>query len=292
MDDVLNQDLLRYADLVIGPVYAASLEKFLPYAQQRKLNVVSPLDPKGESLLSGNPTLFQVPPPVCAQQEKLVSGISGKTDRVLLVYETDGNEDDLVHNYRTLLNAVTDSLVIFHYKVEKGLAVRDTLMTMLRSNTKNHIVVASNNEALVSDFTSNLSYIHAILKYPITLYGQSRWRNFENVDLSFFHSMNLHLTVPFYVDYQHEQVRNFVSRYRLQFHGEPSQYAFQGYDVCLYFLTALRNYGKDFAHCLSSVHLDLLQGNYVFRRSATDDGYLNTGSCRVQYMPNYTINRQ
>ena len=298
LDDILRHDQLRHADLVIGPVYTAvqndttSLEKFLSYARERQLHVVSPLDPKVENLLPGNPMLFQVPPPLCAQQERLLENIPEKTDRVLLIYENEGNEDELVNDYKTLLEAKTDSLIVFHYKVEKGLAVRDTLLTMLHPEKRNHIVVASNNEALVSDFTSNLSYIQSILKYPITLYGQARWRNFENVDLSFLHHMNLHLAVPFYVDYQYENVRQFVTRYRLQFNREPSQYAFQGYDVFFYFLNALRTYGKEFAPCLSDMRLNLLQGNYVFRRAASGAGYLNTGSCLVHYTPDLIINRK
>jgi hypothetical protein len=295
LDSLLLHDQLRYTDLVIGPVYTAmqhnttSLEKFLAYARERPFYVVSPLDPKVESLLPGNPKLFQVPPPLCAQQEKLLENISKHTGRVLLIYEDGGNETELVNDYKTLLEAKTDSLVIFHYKVEKGLAVRDTLLALLHPSERNHIVVASNNEALVSDFTSNLSYIQSILKYPITLYGQARWRNFENVDLSFFHHMNLHLVVPFYVDYQHDNVRRFVMRYRTQFNREPSQYAFQGYDVFFYFLSALRAYGRDFAPCLPDMRLNLLQGNYVFRRAHSGAGYLNTGACLVRYVPDFTV---
>jgi LysM repeat protein len=298
LDNILTRDQLRYTDLIIGPVYTAmqndptSLEKFLSYARECQLHVVSPLDPKVESLLPGNPTLLQVPPPLCAQQERLLEDISKKTDKVLLVYEDEGNETELVHTYKTLLEAKTDSLTVFHYKVEKGLTVRDTLLAMLHPDKRNHIVVASNNEALVSDFTSNLSYIQSILKYPITLYGQSRWRNFENADLSFFHHMNLHLAVPFYVDYRHENVRQFIMRYRLQFNREPSQYAFQGYDVFFYFLNALRAYGKEFAPCLSAMRLNLLQGNYIFRQSASGAGYLNIGSCLIHYAPDFTVNRK
>jgi LysM repeat protein len=297
LDEVLHHDQLRHTDLVIGPVYTAmqndttSLAEFLSYAREQRFYTVSPLDPKVEGLLPDNPRLFQVPPPLCAQQERLLENIA-QNDRVLLLYEDGGNEEELVNAYKALLETKTDSLTIFHYKVEKGLTVRDTLLAMLHPDKQNHIVVASTSEVLVSDFTSNLSYIQSILKYPITLYGQARWRNFENVDLSFFHHMNLHLAVPFYVDYQHENVRQFVLRYRLQFNRDPSQYAFQGYDVAFYFLNALRTYGKEFAPCLSNLRPNLLQGNYVFRRVAPGAGYMNTGSCLVHYMPNLIVTRK
>ncbi|MDR3236638.1 MAG: LysM peptidoglycan-binding domain-containing protein [Prevotellaceae bacterium] len=292
LDALMQQDQFRYADLVIGPVYASSLKTFLPYAQERKINVVSPLDPKAETLLRRNPTFFQVPPVFYAQQEKLTEHIPWKTDRVLLIYEEDGKEDKLVQSYKTMLNAKADTVITFHYKVAKGLLVRDNLRPLLSRGIHNHIVVASNNEALVSDVASNLSYLHTILKYPATLYGQAAWRNFENVDLTYFHHMNLHLAVPFVVDYRRGDVRRFVARFHVQFKADPSQYAFQGYDVAFYFATALRNYGKDFAGCLSGMTLELLQGDYIFRRPSSDAGYLNTGSCLITYTPDFFINKE
>jgi LysM repeat protein len=292
LEALIKQDQFQYTDLVIGPVYASTLKMFLPYAQDRKFHVVSPLDPKAETLVRHNPTLFQVPPVFYAQQEKLTEHIPWKTDRVLLIYEEDGSDESLVQSYKTMLKAKTDTLITFHYKVEKGLLVHNQLRPLLSRGVHNHIIVASNNEALVSDLTSNLSYLHTILKYPITLYGQAGWRNFENVDLSYFHLMNLHLPVPFVVDYRHDEVRWFVARYQVQFKTDPSQYAFQGYDVGFYFATALRNYGKDFAACLSGMHLELLQGDYIFRRPSSDAGYLNTGSCIMYYTPDFFINKE
>jgi hypothetical protein len=292
LDNILHHNKLRNADVVVGPVYAEPLAKVVRYARRYNINVVSPLDSRADSLLLSNPTLFQVAPSFCSQQLKLLKNISGENSRIILVYESDGGEDEMVNSYKALLEKKTDSLIVFYYKVEKGLAVRDTLQSLLHPEKKNCIVVASNNEALVSDLTSNLSYIHSILKYPITLYGQARWRNFENVDLSFFHSMNLHLVAPFFVDYNRNEIKKFVGRYRVQFKREPTQYAFHGYDVTAYFLTALRYYGKDFADCLPALPLDMLQGNYIFRRLAEEQGFINTGSWIVHYLPDYSIVRE
>lgn len=292
LNRLLANDQLENMDLVIGPVYADKMEKVLSYTKRHKIPTVSPLDPKVETLLDNQPQLFQVPPPLVCQQTKLLSGIA-PGDHVLLVYESGDVEKALVETYKHLLSGQKISLSSFAYSVRKGLMVRDSLVKRLVAGTHNRIFVLSNDEALVTDVTTNLGYINSKQKYTMTLYGQSRWRNFDNMDLSFLHAMNLRLVLPFFVDYKDEDVRKFVQDYRVQFNTEPSQYAFQGYDVSKFFLTALQRYGRGaLGDCISLLQVKLLQGNYVFRRNDGHEGYINTGSNLVHYKPDYSIVRQ
>ncbi len=289
MDYLLSEGKLHNADLILGPVYAQSVERVLHYARRYNINLVSPLDPKAEHLLSAYPGLFQVSPSFVCQQMKLLSDLS-PDDPVLLVYDSSGVEAPLSDSYAALLSNF-NNVTAFPYKVEKGSAMRDTLSGVLAGDLPFKIVVASNNEALVTDFTSNLSSVYSNLKLksPLTLYGQARWRNFENVDLEFFHAMNLRLVTPFFVDYKDEAVREFVARYLADFKTEPSQYAFQGYDVAKYFLTALHRYGVRFENCTSLLQVKLLQGNYDFRHITSGGGFINTSPSRIHYTPSYHI---
>lgn len=284
---------LKNMDLIVGPVYASSFADLLPYALQYNIPVVSPLDPKVEYLLSDYPNLFQVSPPIVCQHLKLLSDILPEKDNVLLIYDGDaeGEEQVLVNTYKSMLSGCR-SLSLLAYKVSKGIAIRDSIKKRLASDKENRIVVASNSEALVADLTSNLSPLQSRSKYSITLYGQARWRNFDNVDLSFLHAMNLHLVTPFFVDYKDADVKNFIARYRQDFNTDPSQFAFHGYDVMKYFLTALHRYGPHFGDCISLLQAKLLQGNYQFRKLTPHGGFINTGSSLIQYTPEFDIKRQ
>ena len=289
MDDLLSGGKLYNTDLILGPVYAQAIERVLPYAQRHSINLVSPLDPRAEHLLPSHPGLFQVSPSFVCQQVKLLTDLS-PDDPVLFVYDSSGVEAALSDSYAELLSSFND-VTTFPYKVEKGSAMRDTLAGLLAADLPFRVVVASNNEALVTDFTSNLSSVYSNLKLksPLTLYGQARWRNFENVDLEFFHAMNLRLVTPFFVDYKDTTVQEFVARYLADFKTEPSQFAFQGYDVAKYFLTALHHYGPHFENCISLLQVKLLQGNYNFRRITPGGGFINTSPSRIHYTPSYHI---
>jgi len=287
---LINSQRLENADLIIGPIYAASLNELLPYAKERNIPVISPLDPGAESLLSDYPNLFQVPPSIACQQLKLLSGISPLNDRILLVYE-DGEDRSLLDAYRSILSGAR-FLSLLPYKVAKGIAIRDSIRNRLVLDKENRIIVASNSEALVSDLTSNLSPLQSRFKYPITLYGQARWRSFENVDISSLHAMNLHLVTPFFVDYKDADVKNFVHRYRKDFNADPSQFAFQGYDVMKFFITALHHYGPHFGDCISLLQAKLLQGTYQFRMMTPQRGFINTGASLIRYTPEFDIKRE
>jgi len=282
---------LKNVDLIVGPVYVSTLDELMPYAEDHKIPVVSPLDPKAESLLPNYSNLFQIPPSLACQQLKLLSGISPENDNIILVYEEEGEDLALFEAYKSILTGCR-SLSLLPYKVAKGTAIRDSIRKRLVLNKENRVIVASNNEALVTDLTANLSPLQSMSKYPISLYGQARWRNFENVDFSFLHAMNLRLVTPFFVDYKDVDVKNFVSRYRKDFNADPSQYAFQGYDVMKFFVTALHRYGPHFGDCISLLQAKLLQGNYQFRKVTPKGGFINTGASLIRHTPDFDIKRE
>ena len=52
--------------------------------------------------------------------------------------------------------------------------------------------------------------------------------------------------------------------------------AFTGYDIALFFLTAIKNYGSDFNNELQKVKVKTLQTNYSFEKISDNSGYENT----------------
>jgi hypothetical protein len=125
--------------------------------------------------------------------------------------------------------------------------------------------------------------------YKITLYGTPRWRNFENVDINIYHSMNLHLSLQYYVDYTDESVKKFLSRYRALYGVEPTPYSFQAYDVAFYFLSALYHLGPDFSRNIEHFSRGLLQTDMRFARKGNNWGFENTTSRKIIYNPDYSI---
>jgi ABC-type branched-subunit amino acid transport system substrate-binding protein len=163
------------------------------------------------------------------------------------------------------------------------LACVDTL------STKPHIaIVPSNSEAFVSDVIRNLD----LCQKPgakVTVFGFPKWRNFETINIELFHQTNLHLSLPYYVDYSSSEVQDFLMKYRALYGAEPTPYAFQGYDITKFILKQMAIYGNSFIYCNELAPASLLQSDFLLRRDSEQNGLKNTATRNIRYNPDYTV---
>lgn len=92
----------------------------------------------------------------------------------------------------------------------QGREVTQILRELLSSNPRNQIIIASQNEAFVSDALRNLHLLMAYDNIPVELFGLSRWRSFETLDLTALHQLQVMLPLSAYVDYTLPEVKEFV----------------------------------------------------------------------------------
>lgn len=290
-DDFENIKLLALSgkldnsDLIIGPVMAKDIEKMLPYTNEKGIPLVSPLDYKSEYLTESNPTLFQATTPIELQQRNLLSHLS-QYDHVALIQESGVQDKDLIE---TTANYLKDNEIQFKsltYSVEKDKSYYNQIASLLKKDRLNHIIIPSNSEAFVYDVLRNLNLMSSMGGYKIKIYGTSRWRNFELVDLSYFHTMNLSLSVSYYVDYSDIRVKDFLFRYRALFQNEPTAYAFQAYDITSFFLNYWAEYGKNIDR-ITEITTNLLQSDISFRKKG--EGFINCATRNIEYKPDFLI---
>ncbi len=82
-------------------------------------------------------------------------------------------------------------------------------------------------------------------RYHITLVCVPDWSKYEKLLVDNLLRMNAIYVSDFFVDYNSDEVRRFVLSFREKYSAEPQQYAFEGYDLGYYFLSAMMRYGSD-----------------------------------------------
>ena len=102
-----------------------------------------------------------------------------------------------------------------------------------------------------------------------------------------FHKAGLHASLTYYIDYESEAVKSFLMKYRALFNTEPTQFAFQGYDVAKYFIGLCANYGDDWKNHLNKEH-KMLQSTFMMNNSE-NGGYSNKGIRRILYGDRYSV---
>ena len=142
------------------------------------------------------------------------------------------------------------------------------------SSARENVLVAYGDDLVFA--TKVLNNINkSARKYPITLIGLPSWADFENLLVQNLLNMNAIYFDDHFVNYNDSLVQQFVDDFRLKYKSEPSDYAFEGFDVGWYFLNALMDLGPRPMDCLPYYHMPLLHSNYYFNKMRMRDGLEN-----------------
>lgn len=160
-----------------------------------------------------------------------------------------------------------------------------TLAGLMTGTGTNRVVIASDSKAFVIEVV-RLLYLVSSQKKDIVLYSTSRLRTYEEIDIEQLHSLNLHASVSYFVDYDSKDVQEFLMEYRALYNTEPSRSAFQGYDLMNYFSKlGSENWRSD---GYGKTEGKGLQSDFHLMKTSRG-GYVNNAVRRVVYERDYSV---
>lgn len=286
MEELISSGALDGKDAIIGPVKPADIEKVLDATAGKSL-VFSPMDQASEGFVDGNPHFCQVPPSVKAQQEDIVKLFAGKCtpgSNAVLIYEKGGVDTTFLGSTQRILDTAGVTFSTLSYGILEGREILEKMVGIMKPEVANMVLVLSSSEAFVSDVVRNLNLIHTNPmeenRREIVLFGLPRWSSFGRIEVDYFHKMNLHLSLPYFVDYSREEVKDFLMKYRALTNSEPTPFAFQGYDIAAF---ACGTLAKDDKLPVS------LQITNRYIRNGAGNGLVNCGTINIIYNNDYTV---
>ncbi|NOR33694.1 MAG: LysM peptidoglycan-binding domain-containing protein [Bacteroidales bacterium] len=295
---ILRDDELEDFDLFIGPFHDYNLEVVSEFARQHRIPLVTPFHNDLE-LLKSNPYLFQLSPSLESEYREVAKLVASK-HMYNIVYVR--NEDSLnMEKHEYLKELIFDGFVDYHpsdpvrfKEVILDLRSADKIIHSLSPNMKNLVVVPTADEALASSVVTSLYF--QLDKYDIEVIGSPYWTEFSSIELRYFHKLNLVFYNSFWVDYFDPDIEAFMAKYRYYFYNEPTitsrkgfNYGILGHDISLYFLNALRVYGRRFILSLDEYEPGLVQGPYTFDRMSGGGGYENSHISFYRFLPDMSI---
>ena len=287
-------------DLIIGPVYSEDVTITGRLARYQEISLVSPLSTRNK-LVAGNSNILQVIPSRQAESLALANYLKNiAKGQFILLRDTDSAS--LSNSWRfkkCILESIQQDSLAQPF-VFRDYLLKDSLLQVLgkvlSKDQDNFVVVFSDDEPLVTQFITRLHGISS--QYSIRLFGMPSWQILKSIDLlNYFHDLQVCLITPFFIDNADPKVRRFFLKSREAFGYEPYDitplgYSFSmlGYDIGFYFLSALKQYGKNFQSCLDQVNADQLLTRYHFTRYGTG-GYVNNNFVIIQYEKDFTVKK-
>lgn len=281
-------DALTSSDFVLGPVASRDLEAILQRVEG-KVHVISPLDQKAANLAANYTSFIQAPTPVDNQYDDLglwVKEDSREGDKIILITEKGATNVTAAVSIRSALARQELTYDIVNYAIMEGRGIPDILNNLMVKGGVNRVVVASESEAFTSDVVLNLGIMRG-KGFDVVMYAPSKVRTFDTIEGSAYHDLSLHISTSYFVDYSSPEVNRFVRAYRALFKTEPSQFAFQGYDTAMHFVTWVAKYGNGWNFMLEHSRSKGLHTDFEFDADEAGNSQ-NKAVRRIIYRPDYT----
>lgn len=277
--DYLDADVLNGMDLIIGPVDYNGIAETSAICGKHKM-VVSPLDPNTASLVE-NGNVIQSPSGWTFMIDEMVDWLAEELagdDEVVVIRDNSAQGNGEQSNY--LVSKLAERNITYR-------SIPTVKELDNKSTTRYRLLIASDNDQFITNEVRNIG-ISANTGTKITLYSTSRIRNCVGPDVFDLYTANARLAASYYVDYEDPAVKDFILKYRALFASEPGSFAFQGYDLVKYYVSAYSTYGRRWYRRLPEYRTKGLQSDFMFDRE-NGEGRINTAVRRVVYNPDLSI---
>jgi hypothetical protein len=258
---LLEQDEVKGMDLIIGPLYAATIPLVAEFARVHRINFFNPLSENTE-VVGDNPLAFLFKSSLETQARKAAEFTLQSAAEELSVGILCGtSRADIIqaHIYKqciehgtgkevTLMLAITPEEAQIALNAPRraapGMVVDEATETaadkMLSSlDGLTHIYVASKNEIIIASLLNTVE----VLKRPLCIIGHEAWLRQSSLTFEQLKRLRLYFVAPDYIDYEKTGIGKFRSDFYEHFAQYPTTYACTGYETMLFLGRMLAQYG-------------------------------------------------
>lgn len=278
---ILARPELQYMDMIIGPFFTNNYNFVAKFAVKHNIKIISPFV-RMPKLLSQHSNIFQMNASSETKMRELAGHIASTHQDFNLIFVTSNNKDDkeLANIFRLSLEASTATFAKKPQYTEVAYSERgfSGVSTRLDVNKQNIIINLITGETMISNYVTNIAKLTK--NFDITMYGLPEWQSYRTFDLADLMAVKLHLFDNTFVDYDNPNTIAFLREFRNRYKSEPeeSNYGFLGYDIGLYFLKALHDYGLDFENCFGRMIYNPISTGFYWKQingKGFENGYLN-----------------
>lgn len=290
MSSILSNIDNKQTDFIFGPMYASGFKTLSLKAKEQNIPIVSPITQQNKFLYDNifasktNPSQFTM---IESLADYILDSLKPKQAKVILniASEKDQRESAFAKAFKQYYNEKSRRL---------GYGLKDTIYSakgigaiksMYSPGIKNIIVSLSNNQVLVTDFTTQLAIFAN--KKDITLCGWEETTLVDNIDQEYLNQLTY--TFPSTNNITNTKAyQAIIPRYQAVQNTYPGKFYFIGFDIGMYYLKNLKQYGQDFIFRLNELPSETNYLRFKFTRPDNSTGFDNNGVYIFKYT-NYQL---
>lgn len=240
ISNLLAQKKLNNNDVIIGPLYS---EESQLLASNVSVPVVFPLYSSSQSEFS-NTNIIKSSPDKKVFKDELIRFIKDNFDQGNLIIVGDETATS-IQNSLSIKNDLNTGILqanISFLTPKKGFIEKSRFLEILKPNTKNWVILATNNQVIVADAINSL--ISLPEKTTARLFTFDKGSAYDKIDNRKLAKIGFTYVSEDFIDETSETSKIFTKQYVAKNNAMPSFYATKGFDITYDILVRLAS-GKD-----------------------------------------------
>jgi LysM repeat protein len=262
--DLLKNPDLKKMDLIISNGNVMITKLINDFSIQNHVKFATSVLNAGDIIANNKEAISMYPSSLtqCKEAGKIAAGLFNDYNCIALKTAlTKENERSIA--FKKGWSASTEKKV---KDLDYTISAVSVLKENMSARLNNLIFVPSTSEDFVSSIVNDLKELSE--EYKITLIGLPTWQYFETIDPLLLELLDVHIFTSSFVHYNYPSAINFRKNFYDTYNTEPTDVAFEGFDVMMVLGSNLAKYGTKFEEHLASQTYNGLYSSYRFETSA------------------------
>lgn len=290
---LLEKDIMRDVDLIIGPTNAEQVALVADFAKKNKIRFVIPFTSRS-NVVYNNPYVYQINTPQSYLYSEVYEHLLRKFGKcnVIFLDPLDGSKDKA-----DFIKGLKEELLANHieYQTISGESIiTENIKMMMKPDMNNLFIPTSgNNPTLIQILPQLVVSMREMPDYQVTLFGYPEWQTYTADHIESFYELGTYFYSSFYTNNLFPEAIKFTTNFRKWYSKDMAntypKYGMLGYDTGYFFLKGLSIYGNGLDANLHKVSVTPIQTAFKFERVNTWGGFINKKVFFVNFTKNYEL---
>jgi hypothetical protein len=277
LETLIQNGSLDNSNLIVGPVYPDGLKHIRNFILSKNISLVNPLAATNPKELN-NPNMITIVNNIDLHAEKIGEYIVKHNDpvkTVVVLINPKGNDDELMA--MPIRRFFENPKYSFFFQEFASVFTMDTRMI----KNKKYVIILSSSEKKFVTATIDKLIKMKNAGLSVDLFGHPDWTK-QSYSTDKLQALNTIVSSSYKVDFARKDVSSFIRKYRFNYHFEPGEYSYKGFDIGFYFASLMATHGKNYIQFLNKDKYKGLHNSFSFVYDPKM-GYLNTSLMLLKY---------
>jgi LysM repeat protein/ABC-type branched-subunit amino acid transport system substrate-binding protein len=266
---VLEKPEMQQMDVVIGPTFRDALNDATIWGAKNGVHFVCPVQQTNKVLLNSS-----------NMSKSVASSATQWITVARHIYKTSPKENIIIIDSKNIDDRRSIDAFREEWKRLSGDSLKNIIVVNDASNFTVQEMYSALNKNIIIAPTSDKKLISTLFRVlgegNIVVYGNESWDNMEIISVANRNKYNVHFPQTSFVDYNSYRVQRWIENYRKRFKSEPSEYAFLGFDLMMYYGSGLQQFGRNFPNHFNEIKAQHLYAHgFDFIKTGQESGFEN-----------------